>query len=192
MNRNHSVVFEFAPQNYIPDSCVDYEGYSISSMGFLPTVVDIMVTWVKFAIPVHFGLLIPKMFTVAESCLTTSNLPWFMDLTFQVPMQYYSSQHQALLSSPFTSTSARHIHTLLSPQTRKRLLFKDQVYSFVSLVTNMFALFLTQSPSFVYTCWQLLKNTCLYSFQDNFLIKETISLILFRKLIVGRPFPIDS
>ena len=27
-------------------------------------------------------------FTLAISCLTISNLPWFMDLTFQVPMQY--------------------------------------------------------------------------------------------------------
>ena len=30
------------------------------------------------------------MFTLAISCLATSNLPWFMDLTFQVPMQYCS------------------------------------------------------------------------------------------------------
>ena len=29
-------------------------------------------------------------FTLAISCLTTSNLPWFMDLTFQVPTQYFS------------------------------------------------------------------------------------------------------
>ena len=28
---------------------VDYEGYSISSKGFLPTTVDIMVIWIKFA-----------------------------------------------------------------------------------------------------------------------------------------------
>ena len=28
------------------------------------------------------------MFTLVTSYLTTSNLPWFMDLTFQVPMQY--------------------------------------------------------------------------------------------------------
>ena len=34
------------------------------------------------------------MFTLAISCLITSNLPWFMDLTFQVPMQYCSLQHQ--------------------------------------------------------------------------------------------------
>ena len=44
-------------------------------------------------------------FTLAISCLTTSNLPWFMDLTFQVPMQYCSLQHQTLLLSPVTSTT---------------------------------------------------------------------------------------
>ena len=45
------------------------------------------------------------MFSLAISCLTTSNLPWFMDLTFQVPMQYCSLQHQTLLPSPVTSTT---------------------------------------------------------------------------------------
>ena len=45
------------------------------------------------------------MFTFAISCLTTSNLPWFMDLTFQVPMQYCSLQHWTLLLSPVTSTT---------------------------------------------------------------------------------------
>ena len=44
-------------------------------------------------------------FTLAIFCLTTSNLPWFMDLTFQVPMQYCSLQHWTLLPSPITSTS---------------------------------------------------------------------------------------
>jgi len=38
------------------------------------------------------------------SCLTTSNVPWFMDLTFQVLMQYHSLHHQTLLPSPVTST----------------------------------------------------------------------------------------
>ena len=46
-----------------------------------------------------------SMFTLAISCLTTSNLPWFMDLTFQVPKQYCSLQHQTLLLSPVTSTA---------------------------------------------------------------------------------------
>ena len=45
------------------------------------------------------------MFTLAISCLATSNLPWFMDLTFQVPMQYCSLQHRTLLLSPVTSTT---------------------------------------------------------------------------------------
>ena len=44
-------------------------------------------------------------FTLAISCLTTSNLPWFMHLTFQVPMQYCSLQHQTLLPSPVTSAA---------------------------------------------------------------------------------------
>ena len=44
-------------------------------------------------------------FTHAFSFLMTSNLPWFMDLTFRVPMQYCSLQHQILLQSPVTSTT---------------------------------------------------------------------------------------
>ena len=43
MNRDHSVIFEIALKYCSLDSFVDYEGYSISSKGFLPTVVDIMV-----------------------------------------------------------------------------------------------------------------------------------------------------
>ena len=43
MNRDHSVVFEITSKYCISDSFVDRDGYSISSEGFLPTVVDIMV-----------------------------------------------------------------------------------------------------------------------------------------------------
>ena len=39
-NRDRSVVFEIASKYCILDSFVDYDGYSISSEGFLPTVVD--------------------------------------------------------------------------------------------------------------------------------------------------------
>ena len=42
-NRDHSVVFEIASKYSISDSFVDHDGYSISSEGFLPAVVDIMV-----------------------------------------------------------------------------------------------------------------------------------------------------
>ena len=43
MNRDHSVVFEIASKYRILDSFVDFEGDSVSSLGFLPTVVLIMV-----------------------------------------------------------------------------------------------------------------------------------------------------
>ena len=46
-----------------------------------------------------------SMFTLVISCLTTSNLPWFMDHGFQVLMQYSSLQHQTLLPLPVTSTT---------------------------------------------------------------------------------------
>ena len=42
MNRDHSVIFEMASKYCISDSFVDYDGYSISYKGLLPTVVDIM------------------------------------------------------------------------------------------------------------------------------------------------------
>ena len=44
-------------------------------------------------------------FTLSISCLTTSSLPWFMDLTFQVLRQYCSLQHRTFTSSPITSTT---------------------------------------------------------------------------------------
>ena len=55
----------------------------------------------------HFSSLIPKMsmFALATSCLITSSLPCFIDLMFQVPVQYCSLRHQTLLSPPDTSTT---------------------------------------------------------------------------------------
>ena len=88
----------------ISDSFVDYEAYTISSKGFLPIVVDVWSSELNLPILVQW---FPKMsmFTLAISYLTTSNLPWFMDLTFQVPMQYCSLQHWTLLLLPVTSTT---------------------------------------------------------------------------------------
>ena len=42
-NRDHSVVSEIASKYCISDAFFDHDGYSISSKGFLPIVVDIMV-----------------------------------------------------------------------------------------------------------------------------------------------------
>ena len=49
-----------------------------------------------------------SMFTLAISQLTTSNLPWYRDLIFQVPMQYCSLQHQTLLAPLDSSTTGYH------------------------------------------------------------------------------------
>ena len=45
---------------------------------------------------------------LAISCLAMSNLLWFMDLTFQIPVQYFSLQNWTLLSPPETSTTGYH------------------------------------------------------------------------------------
>ena len=66
-------------------------------------------------------------FTLAISCLTASNLPWFMDLTFQFPMQYCSLQHWTLLLSPVTSTTG-------------------YCFSFGSIPSSFLELFLHWSP----------------------------------------------
>ena len=51
-NWDHSVIFEIVPKYCISDSLVTCDGYSISSKGFFPAVVDVMVIWIKFA---HLG-----------------------------------------------------------------------------------------------------------------------------------------
>ena len=61
MNRDHSVVFEVSPKYCISDSFFDYDGYSISSKGFLPTAVYIMAIWIKFARSSHIWIILNKM-----------------------------------------------------------------------------------------------------------------------------------
>ena len=108
MKGDHSVLFETAPKYCILDSFINYEGYSISSKGYLPTVVGIMVIWINSPIPIHFSSLMPKMlmFTLAISFLKMSNLPWFLDLTFQVlcSVVLYSIRHVFTI---------KHIHNWL-------------------------------------------------------------------------------
>ena len=56
-----------------------------------------------------------SMFTLAISYLTTSNLPCFMDLTFQVPLQYCSLHHCTLLSLIDTPTTRWCFHFASAP-----------------------------------------------------------------------------
>ena len=86
-----------------------------------------------------------SMFTLAISYLTISNLPWFMDLTFQVSMQYCSLPHWTWLPSPVTSRTGHCFHSsslfilsaVISP------LFSSSI-----LVTNRPGEFIFQCHSF--------------------------------------------
>ena len=64
--------------------------------------LSIMV--ITFCIVITLRIYSTKQF-FKISCLVTWKLPWFMDLTFQFPMQYYSLQHRTLLPSPVTSAT---------------------------------------------------------------------------------------
>ena len=67
MNRDHSVIFEIASTYCISDSFVDYDGYSISSKGFLTTV-----QWsseLNSPIPFHLSSLIPRISTFTLAIL---------------------------------------------------------------------------------------------------------------------------
>ena len=121
---------------------VDYEGYSISSKGYLPIVVDTMVIWVKFAHFSPFYWFLKCWCSLAISCLTTSNLNWLMDLTFQVPMQYCSLQLRTLLTSPGTSTTG---YFALAPSLHSVWSFSPLISSSI-LVTYWSEEFIVQCP----------------------------------------------
>ena len=79
-------------------------------MGFLATVLDMMVIWIKFTIPVRFSLLMPKM-SIVHSC------HFLLDhIQFTLIHGPNSPGSYAILSftaSDFTFTT-RHIHNWAS------------------------------------------------------------------------------
>ena len=89
---------------------VDYESYSIPSKGFLPTETDTMVIWIKFTHSLPFSFTDSYDVSVHSCHLLFDHiqLPWFMDLTFQVPMLCCSLQHWTLLSPTDLSTTEHH------------------------------------------------------------------------------------
>ena len=112
MNRDHFVIFEIAPNTAFQTLLLTMRPTPFLLRNSCPQQQIQWSSEINSLIPVHFSSLIPKMliFTLALSCLTTSKLPWFMELTFQVPMQYCSLQHQTLLPSPVTSTAGCCFH----------------------------------------------------------------------------------
>ena len=57
-NQDHSIIFEVAPKYCILDSFVDDEGYSISSIRFLPQQQIQWSSGLNFPIPIYFSSLI--------------------------------------------------------------------------------------------------------------------------------------
>ena len=110
MNLDHSVIFEIAPKYFITDSFVDYEGYSISSKGFLPTVVDnndhlnymhpflsIFVHWfLRHRCPIFLS----PAFMCVQLCLTL-----FDPMNCYPPISFFHGSFQAriLCELPFPS-----------------------------------------------------------------------------------------
>ena len=106
MNRDHSVIFETASKYCILDSFVDCDGYSISSKGFLPIVVDIMVIWVKIH-PFHSNLV---LWFLKCWCSLLPSPVWPLPI-YPDSWTYHSSSYAVLFfaASDFTSITS-HIH----------------------------------------------------------------------------------
>ena len=84
-----------------------------------------------------------NMFTLGISCLTTYNLPRFMDLTFQVRMQYWFLQHWT-----FTFTT-RHIHNWVSFPLWLSLFIPSGI---ISVLFSSGILYLCQAGGFLFQC----------------------------------------
>ena len=128
------------------------------------------------------------MFILVISCLTTSRSPWFMDLTFQVPMHYCSLQHWTLLSPPDTSTAGHCFHfgsasefllelyicsapvVYLAPTNLGSSSFSD--YSFLPSTCQS-----CSNKEFFFACWTFPPQICEFS-PFSYLLKA----LFFRKV----------
>ena len=83
------------------------------------------------------------MFTLAISCLTTFNLPWFMDLTFQAPnaILFFTA-----LDSAFNT---RHIHNWVSFPLWLSLFIPSGI---ISVLFSSGILYLCQAGGFLFQC----------------------------------------
>ena len=92
-------------------------------------------------------------FIFVISCLTTSNLPWFINLTFQVPMQYCSLQH--LYSFYHQSLPQLGIVFALAPSFILSVVISPLIFSSI-LGTYWSGEFIFQCPiffAFSYSSW---------------------------------------
>ena len=104
-NRDHSVIFEISPKYCILASFVDYDGYSIFSKGFQPTVVDIMAIWVKITDRSSFYFTDSK--NVYDCHLLFDHFQFTLILGLNIPGSYAVLLFTA---SDFTSVTSHIYH----------------------------------------------------------------------------------
>ena len=92
-------------------------------------------------------------FTLAISCLTSPNLPWFMYLTFHVPKQYCSLQHWTFLLSAVTSTTGYCFCFGPIPSIFLELFLNDLQYHIGHPLTWWVPLSVSYHFSFSYSSW---------------------------------------
>ena len=109
---DHSVLFQIASKSWISDSSVDYDGYSISSKGFLPTVADIMIISSPLptrtstgdtqtqSVTVSVGSLGPGVHKVCLNPLRVSKMDrsWWTVLTKHGPLEKGMANHFSFLA----------------------------------------------------------------------------------------------
>ena len=79
-------------------------------MGFLATVLDMMVIWIKFTIPVRFSLLMPKMSIVHSCHFLLDHIQFILIHGPNIPGSFAVLFFKA---SDFTFTT-KHIHNWVS------------------------------------------------------------------------------
>ena len=94
-----------------------------------------------------------SMFTLAIPCLTTSTLPWFLNLTYQVPMQYCWLQHQTLFVSPVTSTTGYCVWFGSIPSVFLELSLHWSPVAYWALTDLEFPLSISSHFAFSYCSW---------------------------------------
>ena len=92
-------------------------------------------------------------FTLAISRLTTSTLLWFMDITFQIPMQYCSLQHQTFLPLPVASTAGYCVWFGSIPSVFLELLLHWSPVAYWALTDLAFPLSISSHFAFSYCSW---------------------------------------
>ena len=155
MNRDHFVIFETAPKYCISDSFVDHDGYSISSKGLLPTVVDIMGIWIHFAHSSTFWFTDSLNVNVYSCRLLFDHFQFTMIHGPNIPGSYATLFFTA---SEFTFTTS-HIHSWVLFPLWLSLFIASGTISLL-LSSNLLGSY--QPGKFIFQCHLFVFSYCLW------------------------------